>query len=531
MKFLTLALFLGTIQADQIHDAINALKISVSKGGQKRIEKQAHDVEVVVDKIKDSKPVNRLEHSLKKWAHTKEVAHLKEIDEKFLKSPLGKRMVKEWTDVGKVLEENLTETTEGVHFPNEKMDELSKEADDVADTYERFFKSKWAKAYDEGWHAALHNKEAAGVKKAAKNFKHSQEGQALKKEMRELKQAIKHNVKVEDIPEDWKHSANLLKIEVTEEGAAAIEKEFNDVEATAKKIEHTKPVKQVKRSLRRWAHTDEVQAIKELDQKFLKSKEGQELMQEWKEFGEALKTHVKETPNGIHIDNEGVKIIENEADDVAAEYKQLEHSRWAKKYDRAWKKALETEEAEKLGHSLDRFGKSKEWHALEKELKELDQSLQKHVKVSDLPEHWDDNEALLKIEVDEEGAHAIEQELDDIEMTWDQIEHSAPVQNVGHSLHKLAETKEAEELRELDQSFAASEQGQELQQEIHEFFEALDKHIVETENGIHIDNEAVEIIEDEADDIEHEFDQFEDSHWANDYEQAFHNLGNTEEAH
>ena len=527
MKFLTLALFLGTIQADQIHDAINALKISVSKGGQKKIEKQANDVEEVIDKIKDSKPVNRLEHSLKKWAHTKEVNHIKKIDEKFMKSPLGKKMVKEWTDVGKVLEENLTETTEGVHFPNEKMDELSKEADDVADTYDKFFKSKWAKAYDEGWHAALHNKEAAGVKKAAKAFKHSKEGQALKKEMKELKWAIKKNVKVEDIPEDWKHNADLLKIEVTEEGAAAIEKEFNDVERTAKKIKHTKPVKSVKRNLRRWAHTDEVQAIKELDQKFLKSKEGQELMQEWKEFGEALKTHVKETPNGIHIDNEGVKIIENEADDVAAEYKQLEHSRWAKKYDAAWKKALETKEAEKLGHSLDRFGKSKEWHALEKELKELDYSLQKHVKVSDMPEHWDDTEALLKISVDKEGAHAIEKEVDDIEMTWDKIEDSKPVQNVGHSLEKLGSTEEAKYLKELDERFAASKEGQELEDEIKDFFDALDEHVTETENGIHIDNEAVKIIEGEAEDIEHEWNQFEKSHWAKEYDAAFKDLGNT----
>ena len=71
-------------------------------------------------------------------------------------------------------------------------------------------------------------------------------------------------------------------------------------------------------------------------------------MREWKEFGEALKKHVKETPNGIHIDNEGVKIIEAEADDVADEYEQLEKSKWGRRYDRAWKKALETPEAEKL---------------------------------------------------------------------------------------------------------------------------------------------------------------------------------------
>jgi protein subunit release factor A len=64
---------------------------------------------------------------------------------------------------------------------------------------------------------------------------------------------------------------------------------------------------------------------------------------------------------------------------------------------------------------------------LEKELKELDQTLQKHVKVSDVPEHWKHNADLLKIEVDEEGADAIANELDDIEATWKEIEHSQPV--------------------------------------------------------------------------------------------------------
>lgn len=95
----------------------------------------------------------------------------------------------------------------------------------------------------------------------------------------------------------------------------------------------------------------------------------------------------------------------------------------------------------------------------------------------------------------------------------------------------MAHTKEAHELKELDEEFAASKQGQELEQEINEFFEALDEHIVETDKGIHIDNEAVEIIEDEADDIEHEFNQFEKSHWAKKYDTAFHNLGNTKQAH
>ena len=84
---------------------------------------------------------------------------------------------------------------------------------------------------------------------------------------------------------------------------------------------------------------------------------------------------------------------------------------------------------------------------LEKELKELDASLQKNVKVSDVPEHWKDHAELLKIEVDETGAAAIEKEWNDVGHTWDKIEDSKPVQNVGHALEKLGATKEAHHLK------------------------------------------------------------------------------------
>jgi len=105
---------------------------------------------------------------------------------------------------------------------------------------------------------------------------------------------------------------------------------------TAKKISHSKAVKKVGHALEDWAETKEVQAIKKLDQKFLKSPEGQELMAEWKQFGEALKKHVKETPNGIHIDDAGIEVIEDAADELGDEYEDLENSHWAKKYDAAW---------------------------------------------------------------------------------------------------------------------------------------------------------------------------------------------------
>jgi hypothetical protein len=97
MKFATIALFLGTISAQEFdEELINELKISISPAGERAIEKEAKDVKMTMKKIANSKPVRNLEASLKRWAHTKEVHHLEAVDRAFLKSKAGQRLIAEW---------------------------------------------------------------------------------------------------------------------------------------------------------------------------------------------------------------------------------------------------------------------------------------------------------------------------------------------------------------------------------------------------------------------------------------------------
>merc|ERR1711935_736853 len=133
-----------------------------------------------------------------------------------------------------------------------------------------------------------------------------------------------------------------------------------------------------KNSLERWGKSDEVAALKKLDKAFWASPQGKELFMEIKDFHDSLKTHVKKTENGVHIDNAGMQIIEDEADDVEHEYKMLHGS--------DWEKATSSPEAKSVGRRFETFSKSAEWKALEKELKELDAALKTHVKVSDVPD-------------------------------------------------------------------------------------------------------------------------------------------------
>ena len=83
MKYATLALFLGVASANQLYeleDAVDSLKIRISKAGQRAIEDEANDIPETIEKIKDTKPVRNLKSSLERWAHTKEVANLKKLD-------------------------------------------------------------------------------------------------------------------------------------------------------------------------------------------------------------------------------------------------------------------------------------------------------------------------------------------------------------------------------------------------------------------------------------------------------------------
>jgi len=117
MKFATLAIFLGVISAEQFdEELINELKIEISKAGQRAIEKEARDVGMTLKKIENSKPVRNLEASFKRFAHTKEVHQIEQLDKKFLASPAGKRLMKEWRDVGQELKAHLKKTKNGIHY-------------------------------------------------------------------------------------------------------------------------------------------------------------------------------------------------------------------------------------------------------------------------------------------------------------------------------------------------------------------------------------------------------------------------------
>merc|ERR1712178_314661 len=143
------------------------------------IEKEWTDVENVWGHIKESRPVRNLGASLERWGESAEVENLKALDKKFLASPEGQELVREWKDVFKTLDGAVFHNDSGFHIDNSKLQALEDELDDVADQYEDLEKTHWNKEYEAAWGAAVTNKQAKSLKRRAESFKHSAEGKAL----------------------------------------------------------------------------------------------------------------------------------------------------------------------------------------------------------------------------------------------------------------------------------------------------------------------------------------------------------------
>jgi len=285
---------------------------------------------------------------------------VKKLDQRFLKSPAGKKLIKEWKDVGRVLKNNIKKTPNGIHFNNKAVNRLSAELDDVSDHYEYLGQTHWAAKYDLAYKRLFTSQAFNKVKFAAKNFKHSPAGKMLKKEVMELGHALKTHVKVTDVPKKWQKAMHGLRVELEEGAEQEIEAAAHDVEGTWKDIENTPVVQEVGKAFMEWGTSEEIEDLKALDEEFKNSPEGKALIQEWTEFGELLKEAVEPTERGFHIHNSKFDALEDQMDDIKEDYDDLEDSHWHHEFEDAFHAAFTNDEAHVLGEALKDWEMSEE---------------------------------------------------------------------------------------------------------------------------------------------------------------------------
>jgi len=179
-----------------------------------------------------------------------------------------------------------------------------------------------------------------------------------------------------------------LRVDFEEDAEEQIDEAVDHVKHTWGSIEHSPVVKNVGKHAMEWGTSDEVNHLKALDEKFKHSAEGKALMQEWREFGEALHEAVEETPTGLHIHNSKFDDLEDKVDDIKEDYEDLEHTHWHHDFQKAFHGAFNNDEAKGLHGALKKFKHSGEGHKLGKALHNLGETIHDNVHVSDIPEEW-----------------------------------------------------------------------------------------------------------------------------------------------
>jgi hypothetical protein len=270
------------------------------------------------------------------------------------------------------------------------MDDIEDEFDDVVDQYKGLEGSKWDKAYKAGWEDATTSDEAASVERRWKKFEKSKEAKKLGRSLKNLDETLKENVHVSDVPEKWtKGMESLLHVRVNNKEDIA--DEWNDVENVWDDIEHSKVVRNLGDSIKEWAHSDEIAAIKKLDKKFLETKRGKKMAAAWGSVFKKLDQIEGETftnDEELYINNKHLDQLTDRVEDLGDQYESLEKSKWGKVYKKAYEKAFTNEEAHSVDRRAKTFKHSKEGKALKKELEDFGHSLEKNVEVTDVPERW-----------------------------------------------------------------------------------------------------------------------------------------------
>lgn len=91
-------------------DMEELIRISVTPAGQQTIEKEANEVGNAWKQIENTPVVQNMGNKWENWAKSSEVQKLKALDQQYLASPEGKRMMKEFKEFAISIKNNTHKT-------------------------------------------------------------------------------------------------------------------------------------------------------------------------------------------------------------------------------------------------------------------------------------------------------------------------------------------------------------------------------------------------------------------------------------
>jgi len=128
--------------------------------------------------------------------------------------------------------------------------------------------------------------------------------------------------------------------------------------------------------------------LETLDKKFLATPRGKRMATEIEDVFQQLDKSIKHHKGGLMINNDQLDHVDDEVNDVVDQFKSFKKSKWSKMYEGALQRAFTNKEAKSVERRLKAFKVSSEGKRLEKEMRDLDASLKKNVKITDLPKNF-----------------------------------------------------------------------------------------------------------------------------------------------
>lgn len=189
-------------------DLMNAIHIKITDT--KPIEEAADEVIETAKEIQNSRPVRNLQSSLERWGESPEAQAAGKLEQEFLATPDGKRLMTEWNDVFATLNDTVYESENHVYINNDHLQAVEDELQDVEYEYKKIGKSEWAPKFEQAYGAAFNNKEAKSLGRRFKSFQKSEEGEEITEAVDDFGEALKENVKVTDIPKRWQDTMYLF---------------------------------------------------------------------------------------------------------------------------------------------------------------------------------------------------------------------------------------------------------------------------------------------------------------------------------
>ncbi len=179
----------------------------------------------------------------------------------------------------------------------------------------------------------------------------------------------------------------MIKVELPPAGQQALQKEVQEFQFESRKFQQSPQAQQISQSFQKWTQSPEFHEVEKTVKAYERSGDGRAVEQQLNEAIRALERNTKEIPNGFQINNQGLPEIQREFEDVDRELQKLSKTHWNNDFDRVFKNAFEQADFQAGINQSKAWSKTQDGQKLGKEFEDIGEALDKHIVISDLPQH------------------------------------------------------------------------------------------------------------------------------------------------